>query len=114
MGESTSNPRPLKCVMKDNMIKTMLFKKLWKLRDAEDKFRALSIQSDQTKKEREEEWVKPPWERDIKTRKHNNNNNNNNNNKSNVSCLKHNELESLYTNADSFINKFSEFKEIIK
>ena len=33
---------------------------------------------------------------------------------SNVSCLKHTELECLCTNAYSFINKFSEFKEIIK
>ena len=41
--------------MKDKMIKTMMFKKLWKLRDAEDRFLSLSIQSDQTKKEREEE-----------------------------------------------------------
>ena len=54
-GENTGNPRPLKVVMKDKMIKTMMFKKLWKLRDAEDRFRSLSIQSDQTKKEREEE-----------------------------------------------------------
>ena len=37
------------------MIKTMMFKKLWKLRDAEDKCRALSIQSDETIREREEE-----------------------------------------------------------
>ena len=29
---------------------------------------------------------------------------------SNVSCLKHTELKCFYTNADSFINKFSEFK----
>ena len=54
-GESTSNPRPLKVVMKDEMIKTVMFKKVWKLRDAEDNFRALSVQSDQTKKERDEE-----------------------------------------------------------
>ena len=54
-GESTGNPRPLKVVMKDKIIKTIMFKKLWKLRDAEDTFRALSIQSNQTKKEREEE-----------------------------------------------------------
>ena len=30
------------------------------------------------------------------------------------SCLKYTELECLYTNADSFINKFSAFKERIK
>ena len=35
----------------------MVFNKLWKLRDAEDKFRTLSIQSDQIKKEREEEKI---------------------------------------------------------
>ena len=54
-GESTGNHRPLKVVMKDKIIKTIMFKTLWKLRDAEDTFPALSIQSDQTKKEREEE-----------------------------------------------------------
>ena len=55
-------------------------------------------------------WVKPPGERGIKqestttTRKRN------------ASCLKHTELKCIYryNNADSFINKFSEFKEIIK
>ena len=34
--------------------------------------------------------------------------------KSNASCLKQTELECLYTNADSLINKFSAFKERIK
>ena len=50
-------------------------------------------------------WVKPLGERE-KTIKQNNNNNN----KHNVSGLKHTELKCIYTNADSFINKFSEFK----
>ena len=54
-GENSGKPRPLKVVMKDKMIKTRMFKKLWKLRDAEDIYRTLSIQSDQTKKEREDE-----------------------------------------------------------
>ena len=54
-GESTGNPRSLKVAMKDKIIKTMMFKKVWKVGDAEDRFRTLSIQSDRTKKEREEE-----------------------------------------------------------
>ena len=41
--------------MKDTERKSRLFKQLWKLRDADEKFRALSIQNDLTKKEREEE-----------------------------------------------------------
>ena len=40
--------------MKDTERKSRLFKQLWKLRDADEKFRALSIQNDLTKKEREE------------------------------------------------------------
>ena len=49
-GESTGNPRPVKVAMKDKMIKTMMFKKLWRLGYAEDKFRTLSIQSDRLKR----------------------------------------------------------------
>ena len=30
-GENSGNPGPLKVVMKDKMIKTLMFKKLWKL-----------------------------------------------------------------------------------
>ena len=48
-------PRPLKVIMKDTEHKSRLFKQLWKLRDADEKFRALSLQNDLTKKEREGE-----------------------------------------------------------
>ena len=41
--------------MKDKDIKEGLFKRLWKLGEAEDKYKKLSIQQDWTKKEREEE-----------------------------------------------------------
>ena len=41
--------------MKDPERKVRLFKKLWKLRDATESYRGLSIQNDLTKKEREEE-----------------------------------------------------------
>ena len=50
-------PRPLKVIMKEPESKVRLFKKLWKLRDATDNYKGLSIQNqnDLTKKEREEE-----------------------------------------------------------
>ena len=41
--------------MKNPERKVRLFKKLWKLRDATESYRGLSIQNDLTKKEREEE-----------------------------------------------------------
>ena len=41
--------------MKDKDTKEGLFKRLWKLGEAEDKYKKLSIQQDWTKKEREEE-----------------------------------------------------------
>ena len=49
-------PRPMKVILKDRPErKVRLFKKLWKLRDATESYRGLSIQNDLTKKEREEE-----------------------------------------------------------
>ena len=41
--------------MKEPESKVRLLKKLWKLRDATDNYKGLSIQNDLTKKEREEE-----------------------------------------------------------
>ena len=54
MGDTEQKPRPIKVVMKDTNKKMELFKRLSNLRDAEDKYKCLSIQHDLTKKEREE------------------------------------------------------------
>ena len=54
MGDTEQKPRPLKVVMKDTNKTMELFKRLSNLRDAEDKYKCLSIQHDLTKKEREE------------------------------------------------------------
>ena len=48
-------PRPLKVLLREKETKVGLFKNLWKLREAEEKYKTLSIQHDLTKKEREEE-----------------------------------------------------------
>ena len=57
LGKKTQDgkPRPMKVIMKNPERKVRLFKKLWKLRDATESYRGLSIQNDLTKKEREEE-----------------------------------------------------------
>ena len=52
--DTEQKPRTLKVVMKDTNKKMELFKRLSNLRDAEDKYKCLSIQHDLTKKEREE------------------------------------------------------------
>ena len=53
-GDTEQKPRPLKVVMKDTKKKMELLKRLSNLRDAEDKYKCLSIQHDLKKKEREE------------------------------------------------------------
>ena len=53
-GDTEQKPIPLKVVMNDTNKKMELFKRLSNLRDAEDKYKCLSIQHDLTKKEREE------------------------------------------------------------
>ena len=53
-GDTEQKTRPLKVVMKDTNKKMELFKRLSNLRDAEDKYKCISIQHDLTKKEREE------------------------------------------------------------
>ena len=53
-GDTKQKPRPLNVVMKDTNKKMELFKRLSNLRDAEDKYKCLSIQHDLTKKERKE------------------------------------------------------------
>ena len=52
--EVDEKPRPIKVEMKDKDTKEGLFKLLWKLGEAEDKYKKLSIQQDWKKKEREE------------------------------------------------------------
>ena len=47
-------PRPLKVVMKAIIKKMELFKRPSNLRDAEDKYKCISLQHNLTKKEREE------------------------------------------------------------
>ena len=49
-GDTEQKPRPLKGVMKDTNKKVELLKRLSNLRDAEDKYKCLSIQHDLTKK----------------------------------------------------------------
>ena len=54
-GETEQKPRPLKVVLKDTNNKMELFKRLSNLRDAENKYKCLSIQHDLTKKKERKE-----------------------------------------------------------
>ena len=54
-GEGRARTRPMLVVMRNVDTKERIFKSLSNLKGAEDKYRSLSIQHDQTKKQREEE-----------------------------------------------------------
>ena len=114
--------------MKDTNKKMELFKRLSNLRDAEDKYKCLSIQHDLKKREREEgrKLLEEARTKEINDEGPTMGQNNckiqtskgrgvrqerSSNQKNNVNInYTHKQLKYYYTNADSLINKFTEFK----